>query len=55
MITVQFADKTKCFIINKKYKLRPRFENDDEIVEAFTEFDDLKEQKRKLKKELNNI
>lgn len=55
MITVRFSDKTTSYIINKKFTLRPRFENDDEIVEAFTKLDNLKEQKRKLEKELNNL
>ncbi len=54
-ITVQFPEKTTSYIINKQYAFRPRFENDDEIVEAFTEFDSLKEQKRKLEKELEKI
>ena len=55
MITVQFPNKTTSYIINKKYKMRPRFENDDEIVEAFTELDNLKEQKAKLEKELGKL
>ena len=55
MITVQFPSKTTSYIINKKYKMRPRFENDDEIVEAFTGLDNLKEQKAKLEKELGKL
>ena len=55
MITVQFSNKTAAYVINKKYKLRPRFENDEEIVEAFTELDNLKEQRSKLKKELEKL
>lgn len=55
MITVQFPSKTTSYIINKKYKMRPHFENDDEIVEAFTELDNLKEQKSNLEKELRKL
>ena len=55
MITVRFSSKTTSYIINKKYKMRPRFENDDEIVEAVTELDNLKEQKAKLEKELGKL
>lgn len=55
MITVRFSNKTTSYIINKKYKMRPRFENDEEIVEAFTELDNLKEKKSKLEKELERI
>ncbi len=55
MITVRFSSKTTSYIINKKYKMRPHFENDDEIVEAFTELDNLKEQKAKLEKELGKL
>lgn len=55
MITVQFPGETASYIINKKYRMRPRFENDEEIVEAFTELDNLKEQRSKLKKELEKL
>lgn len=54
-ITVQFPEKTTAYIINKQFAMRPRFENDDEVVEAFTEFDKLKAQKKKLEQELVRI
>lgn len=54
-ITVQFPEKTTAYIINKQFAMRPRFENDDEIVEAFTELDKLKAQKAKLVKELEKL
>ena len=54
-ITVQFPEKTTTYIINKQFAMRPRFENDDEIVEAFTELDKLKAQKAKLVKELEKL
>ena len=55
MITVQFPGKTTSYIINKKYKMRPHFENDEEIVDAFTKLDNLKEQKLKFEKELGKL
>ena len=55
MITVQFPQKTTSYIINKKYKMRPHFENDEEIVDAFTKLDNLKEQKLKFEKELGKL
>ena len=54
-ITVQFPEKTTSYFINKQFTMRPRFENDDEIVEAFTEFDRLRVQKEKLEKELEKL
>jgi hypothetical protein len=54
-ITVQFPEKTTAYIINKQFAMRPRFENDDEVVEAFTEFDRLKAQKKTLEQELVRI
>lgn len=54
-ITIQFPEKTTSYIINKQFAMRPRHENDDEIVEVFTEFDKLKTQKSKLEKELERI
>lgn len=40
-VTVKFEAAEKMFIISKKYPVRPKFENDDETVEAFTEYEDL--------------
>ena len=54
-ITVQFPAKTTAYFINKQYTMRPRFENDEEIVEAFTKLDNLKAQKAKLEKELEQL
>ena len=41
-VTVQYASGTKTYFINKKFISRPRFEDDQEIVEAFTEYDEMK-------------
>lgn len=55
LITVEFPEKTTSYTINKKFPMRPRFENDDEVVEAFTQYDMLKAQKRKKEEELKRL
>jgi len=40
-VTVRFGDVEKVFVINKKFMARPTFEDDQEIVDAFTEYDDI--------------
>lgn len=50
-ITVRFAGKTMKYVINRKYARRPRFEDDGNIVDAFTELDELKAQKKRLETE----
>ena len=37
-ISVQFEKTLKLFVLDKKYSSRPRFEDDDTIVEAFTAY-----------------
>lgn len=54
-ISVQFKDCTKSFIIDKKYIKRPTFENNDEIVEAFTEYNRLADEIQKLERQKANI
>ena len=54
-ITVRFSDCVKTFAINKKYPKRPTFEDDEEIVEAFTHYDDLERQLRSLDAELRRL
>lgn len=39
------------YVINRKYVRRPRFEDDENIVDAFTELDELKAQKKRLETE----
>ncbi|MDO4649231.1 MAG: hypothetical protein Q4B26_11340, partial [Eubacteriales bacterium] len=50
-IKVKFGEKAVNYIINRKYPLRPRFEDDEDIVEAFTFYDELNQNKQKLLKE----
>jgi hypothetical protein len=54
-ITVQYETETKMYFINKKYIARPRFEDDDEIVKAFTEYDEKKAKLEALYKELEKL
>lgn len=48
----EFETCEKGFIINKKYPVRPTFENDTEIVEAFTEYDALLEKIKMIKNKI---
>ena len=54
-ITVRFEEKDVAFIIDKKYSMRPRFENDDETVAAFSRFAEMLMKKEKLERELAQI
>jgi len=49
-IKVAFADEERSYIINKKYSMRPTFEDDVQIVEAMTEY----EMKLVAKKNIEN-
>ena len=54
-ITVQFGDKKVSYIINSQYPLRPRFEEDDVIVAAYTSLAELRKKQETLYKELEKI
>ena len=51
-ITVQFPGAEKTFVLDERYSARPSFENDKEIVAAFTEYGRMLEQINKIKREL---
>ena len=51
-ITVQFTDVQKTFILDKKFLARPRFEDDEAIVDAFTVYGRAQEQIKRLQREL---
>ena len=51
-ITVQFSDEKKSFILDKKFPARPRFENDEQILEAFTAYGRAQEQIKRLRREM---
>lgn len=51
-IKVKFSNIEKTFILDSKYAARPRFEDDEDIVSAFTEYGRIRERLKKLKQEL---
>lgn len=51
-ITVQFETVQKTFVLDAKYTARPRFEDDESIVEAFTAYGRSKDKIKRLQKEL---
>ena len=55
MITVQFENGEKKFKLDKQFVNRPRFDEDDEIVEAFTNYARRHERIKKLQKELESL
>ena len=54
-VTVRFGDVEKVFVINKKFMARPTFEDDQEIVDAFTEYDDIMVKISMLESELKRV
>lgn len=54
-INIRFDAGEKMFVIHKKYLSRPTFENDKEIVEALSEYQDIYQNIEKLKLQLNNL
>ena len=54
-ITVRFAEVEKTFILDKKFSARPRFEDDEQIVEAFTVYGRAIERIRRIQKELDAL
>ncbi len=54
-ITVRFAEVSKAFVLDKKYKSRPRFENDEDIVEAFTNYARMQQEIQNRIKEIERI
>lgn len=54
-VTVQFENQRKTYVLDQKYAARPRFENDEEIVSAFTEYGHTTERIEKIRKELQRM
>ena len=54
-IEVQFTKVKKTFIISKKFPSRPRFEDDETIVEAFNEYGERMDKINSLKRELERL
>ena len=54
-IKVAFPDSVKPFILDKKFPARPRFENDEEIVSAFTVYGRAQERIAFLQKQIESL
>ena len=54
-IRVAFPDKVVPFILDKKFPARPRFENDEEIVSAFTVYGRAQERIAFLQKQIESL
>ena len=54
-IKVRYADCEKEYFINRKYINRPTFEDDKETVDAFTEYDEIVEQLKRLRAQVSAI
>ena len=54
-IDVQFPEIRKTFILSKKYPSRPRFEDDETIVDAFTEYGERMDKINSLKRQLERL
>ena len=53
VIDVRFENKTATYMISKKFKNRPHFEDDDEILEYYTIYQQLKDEKKTLESRLS--
>ena len=57
-VEVYFEDRwyeLEAFILDKKYAARPRFENDNEIVEAFTAYGQAQEKIKRLQEQIARL
>ena len=54
-ITVRFAETEKSFILDKKYAARPRFEDDDTIIDAFSAYGQAQENIKRLQRQLETL
>ena len=52
-VNIKFDSCEKGFVIHKKYASRPTFENDSEIVEAMSEYDDAIQQIKNLRTKID--
>ncbi len=55
MIKVLFGKTERSFAISKAYPARPRFEDDEKIVEMFTEYEETNKKIKTLKNELQRL
>ncbi len=55
VIKVQFPEVLKTFILHKKYPMRPTFENDDAVVDAYTRYSELLDLRKNLQGQLDAL
>lgn len=55
VIKVQFQEEIKSFVLDKKYVNRPRFENDNVIIETFSQYAQAVKRIESLKKQLTAL
>ena len=54
-ITVQFEGTEKAFVLDKKYAARPRFEDDEQIIEAFTVYGRAVDRIKAIRREIERL
>ncbi len=54
-VEVQFADKKVAYRLGRQYKVRPRFEDDETLIDAFTAYGLRQDRIRELKKRLKKL
>lgn len=54
-IRVRFAETEKDYILHRRYIARPRFEDDETIIAAFTEYEDLQTQLKSLRRQIEML
>ncbi len=55
MVTIKFGDQEVKFVLGNMYLGRPRFENDGDIVEAFTKYAQIVDELKRKNKELERV
>lgn len=54
-IIVRFKETEKSFIIDRKYDMRPYFDNDEEVVSRFEKYDEIKQNILEIRTELGEV
>ena len=54
-VTVEFNEKALNFVIDQKFSARPVFEDDEEIVEMYTRYNEVWDEIKKIDKKIKAI
>ena len=54
-VQVEFAEKTISLVIDRKFRMRPTFEDDEEIVEMYTRYNEVWDEIKKTDKKIKAI